>query len=292
MFETDDPDFDVVRADSLFRGWVHFGTRHEVRGGVARVVERFGDEFSIQRAEGVFRVTNMTTEERLPVRCVGDVVFGYRRSPSDDPTDPPTEFHPVLAAALELKPRRVGSFGRVVLPATLAESAENIADRAHFPVVHGSAIASMAQMQYSVENNTFSVRAENTIHMMKTRSVFEIECVDAFNSIAVNDNRFAKDWYQVTMAAPLGIRQVEILIYTSNAQRTPLASHALNSILRRAALKAANEDRPIWTGKTPLARPILSDADGPIMQFRRWHAQFREPRARHQYDPELAERTV
>ena len=51
-----------------------------------------------------------------------------------------------------------------------------------------------------------------------------------------------------------------------------------NSILLRKAIgegkKTIDQDVPIWENKVYRERPGLCEADGPIMQYRRWASQF------------------
>ncbi len=270
---------DTEALDLLFRGWVQLGTGKQFRAGSESVRIRFGMELIVHRDRtGGIRVWNRNdSAQTYAAQELGGVVFCYRPNPEDEMQEVPAPFPERLRSTLEACDSRICSFAVVTLPATLSESAENVADVAHFTTVHSSAIRDMPSMSAKVEDGSFVLEASNTIQMMRSPSVFRMTCVDAFNSIAVNDNRFANDWFQVTMAAPLGNHQVEVLIMTSNGRKGVLKQRLLNGVLRRAAVKAAGEDIPIWSGKQSLARPVLSDADGPIMQFRKWHAQFRLP---------------
>jgi hypothetical protein len=52
---------------------------------------------------------------------------------------------------------------------------------------------------------------------------------------------------------------------------TAMAAEAFVSEVQRQMVE---EDGPIWTHKAHLPTPALADADGPVMRFRRWFAQF------------------
>ena len=77
------------------------------------------------------------------------------------------------------------------------------------------------------------------------------------------------------------------------AERLDASVHAVWRVLRREGIKSDSgevegklrkairegartieQDIPIWENKRYRERPLLSDADGPIMQFRRWYHQF------------------
>jgi phenylpropionate dioxygenase-like ring-hydroxylating dioxygenase large terminal subunit len=69
---------------------------------------------------------------------------------------------------------------------------------------------------------------------------------------------------RVGMRSVLGIRR--------------LGSRLAESLLMRKAIREGartiEQDIPIWENKRYRERPLLTDADGPIMQYRRWYQQF------------------
>jgi phenylpropionate dioxygenase-like ring-hydroxylating dioxygenase large terminal subunit len=72
---------------------------------------------------------------------------------------------------------------------------------------------------------------------------------------------------QVEMRSVLGMRRV--------------GNRLLEWLLMRKAIsegaKTIEQDIPIWENKRYRERPMLSEADGPIMQYRRWYRQFHAP---------------
>ena len=73
-----------------------------------------------------------------------------------------------------------------------------------------------------------------------------------------------QDDERVEMRSVLGIRR--------------LGNRLAESVLMRKAIREGartiEQDIPIWENKRYRERPLLSDADGPIMQYRRWYQQF------------------
>jgi hypothetical protein len=57
-----------------------------------------------------------------------------------------------------------------------------------------------------------------------------------------------------------------------------LGNRLAESLLMRKAIREGartiEQDIPIWENKLYRERPLLSEADGPIMQYRRWYRQF------------------
>jgi phenylpropionate dioxygenase-like ring-hydroxylating dioxygenase large terminal subunit len=54
----------------------------------------------------------------------------------------------------------------------------------------------------------------------------------------------------------------------------PILTKIIKKIVSQAARKTTNQDLPIWTNKIYRSKPMLSDADGPIMKYRNWARQF------------------
>lgn len=207
----------------------------------------------------------------------GGVAFIYHYADGDDRSVVPSSFHPQIEKLLDATQGRLRCFGRTCIPATISETAENAADSAHFPIIHGRTFRSIEPMTHRVEDNAFVIDSTTYIKFRNMQCDLQLTFFDAFNSQTVNSNRFSRDAYLFAMVAPTEERELDILLMSDSKKQIPIFDRALNRYFSRAAEQAAADDLPIWRRKTTLDRPILSDADGPIMPFRRWHAQFRSP---------------
>jgi phenylpropionate dioxygenase-like ring-hydroxylating dioxygenase large terminal subunit len=57
----------------------------------------------------------------------------------------------------------------------------------------------------------------------------------------------------------------------------PPASFILHRIMLHRVMAEILEDKPIWESKKYHVKPMLSDADGPILKFRQWLSHFYSP---------------
>jgi len=73
----------------------------------------------------------------------------------------------------------------------------------------------------------------------------------------------------------LPIDEERVVVYSYYAMRRKgLLTLPLLRLAMRDGGHTIDQDVPIWENKLFRARPRLSDADGPIMQFRKWAQQF------------------
>lgn len=235
-----------------------------------------GDVFHVP---GARRLPPRARLESYVVREIGGIVFYYHQGTADPITlDPAPRLHPRLLETLALRNGRRRTFQTLRLPASLASIAENVPDSAHFTVVHRSQFKAMTAMSWTTEHGTFKVSAETQMGPTKAPCISEIEYFDAFNMQAVTINQHTGSMFIILMLAPVGGGSIELLVAADSRGTLPILDHILNSGFRKLAVRGISEDRPIWQKKSNLERPVLSDADGPIMQFRRWHEQFRRER--------------
>ncbi len=212
-----------------------------------------------------------------PVMEKGGVAFIYQYADGDDRSAPPLPLHEGIVKLLNAQKNRYRCFGRAVIPATISETAENAADSAHFPIIHGRTFRAIEPMTWEIQDNAFTIRSTTYIKFRNMACDLTLTFFDAFNSRTTNDNRFSRDSYLFAMVAPTEHRELDILLMSDSKKQIPIFDWVLNRYFSKAAEQAASDDLPIWKRKVTLDRPILSDADGPIMPFRRWHVQFRSP---------------
>ena len=220
----------------------------------------------------------LPTRARLDIhsiREVGGVVFMYHASSHDDSTDP-IPWSSKFDAAITPQEGRMRTFETSTLPASLSSIAENVPDRAHFTIVHKSAFKGMEAMTWEQTGGSFKVSAHTKMGPTKAPCISEIEYFDAFNMQATTINEHTGSMYILLMLAPLGDGNVELLVAADSRGTVRGIDRVLNVGFRKLAVKGITEDAPIWKRKRTLSHPIVSEADGPILRFREWHAQFRQ----------------
>jgi 3-ketosteroid 9alpha-monooxygenase subunit A len=159
------------------------------------------------------------------------------------------------------------------------EIVENVADVAHFAVVHRFHIDEFA-------NDLVGHTARQT-----TRGHGEIDWGDGIRPVT-STATYHGPAYQITYLSghfdvvlinahtPCDADSLDLFFAVSvrvigTANRTEPIAQGYADAIRQGFF----EDISIWEHKRFRDRPILCDGDGPIMALRRWYAQFYEPRA-------------
>ena len=180
-----------------------------------------------------------------------------------------------LVASLTGGENAYTTFRKLTLPADVEAIAENVPDRAHFEIVHRSSFKNAAPMDWDIHEGAFRVRFKSAMGPTRAPCESEIRYFDAFNMQAITRNTHTSDMHVTLMLAPIESNQVELLAAATTHGRHGFAAHITNRLFRRLAVGGIAQDAPIWRRKVTNEHPILSDADGPILPFRKWHRQFR-----------------
>ncbi len=161
------------------------------------------------------------------------------------------------------------------------EIVDNIADKAHFPFVHGAAIAEF--------KNTF-VGHKATQYAMNLHETLAATPGGGLPSYATYHGpayllTFLDGPYPSWMLichTPIDTEHVAVwygtmVKYEGDGAMTPefLAVAANYVELGKVAFY---QDVEIWENKEPAPQPLLCAGDGPILQARGWYAQFYRPR--------------
>ncbi|MGZ3441453.1 MAG: Rieske 2Fe-2S domain-containing protein [Polyangia bacterium] len=168
------------------------------------------------------------------------------------------------------------------LRSTLLDAKENIVDLAHFPTVHQLAWRKFIGLPEVVRRHT------DGAHLL-----FEIDARMRFFGRDVTSRiRFdlhgpGVDEVRVREPVPLLYRYLTTPIDESTielmqlvyAPTLPLpgASRLLRRFYQYSFRSDLPHDARIWARKRYVARPVLSEIDGPIPWFRSWWAQFTAP---------------
>jgi phenylpropionate dioxygenase-like ring-hydroxylating dioxygenase large terminal subunit len=184
-----------------------------------------------------------------------------------------------------LRPAR----GRLVAT-HVQELAENGVDLAHFSAIHGGQVGRIESDGLEIDGATLTHRMRNGFTRrigrrtkllgaadgaarMPGRLSFTYHGLGTMVCRAHVAGRLAVSFLTVLYFTPLDENRVQVsgeLAIT----KCGLLTAPLMAIARREAERAIDDDTAVLENKRYLPRPLLSQADGPIMQYRGWAKQF------------------
>ncbi len=228
-------------------------------------------------------VAHVPNAKRLPRRAklnqyhlteLGGVIFMYQFAADAGADAVPPPLPEKVRSALSNTSGRVRSFRRATIPTTIAEVAENAADSAHFLPVHGKVFRNIEPMTHRLEGESILIEANANVKFRNMPTKVQLQFFDPYTSITTTQNPMSRGSYLMALVAPREDRELEFLLMSDNENKIPLFDRMMNLVFARGSVQAADADLPIWANKVRIDRPVLSDADGPIMQFRKWLKQF------------------
>lgn len=168
------------------------------------------------------------------------------------------------------------------------EIVENGMDLAHFPHVHHQQTAGAESRGIEIDgptlthrtvqhHNIFGIGKRLGWHVSGTLDItcHALGCV--VNRARIRDG-ISLDYCVVFYFLPIDGERVAVHSYYS-IRRKGIWTRPLLHMAMRDGSYTIDQDVPIWENKLYRPRPLLSDADGPILQFRKWAAQFHAPAA-------------
>ena len=215
------------------------------------------------------RVNRRARIRTYPVVERNRLVFAWYH-PADAPPD-----HEVPDVA-ECDDPDYGAFqsSEYTIHTALQEVAENTVDPAHFRWVHG----------HPQVGEIETYRLDGIHQVMLSRQVFPTSKgpIDARIDVYKTGAGFAVTRYKGLIdAALLGcttpIDDERVHLRFNFTLRNPSKDETTAKIAERFVAEVnrqVQQDIPIWENKVYRPEPALSDADGPILQFRRWFSQF------------------
>ena len=154
------------------------------------------------------------------------------------------------------------------------EIVENLADKAHFPVVHRAGIEFF--------ENEF--KGPIAVQRTKGRGIDDVVGEDtSFESTATYygpsylvTEMDARPAHRLLLAhTPVDEGRVDLRVGVSIRKRgNEEWLEQMESLLVSNILRAMEEDIAIWKHKVYREQPVLSDADGPIGKLRKWYTGF------------------
>ncbi len=214
-----------------------------------------------------------------------------------------TWFHPLGAPpdfAVPRAPEVAAGWGAPVvfrrrLRARLIDVKENIVDFAHFPVLHRAPTMGFAEpprlvmrrsdghrLRLEVESDarvlglSLRTRIKFTLHgpgVEEARVLSPVPVLLRFVTTPIDDETLD---FAVAVHAPPSL--------------VPGLQRAMQRFFRWRVGREVGQDARIWEHKTFQRRPVLSEADGPIMALRSFLSQFYEPEARARLLPQVVGR--
>ncbi len=160
------------------------------------------------------------------------------------------------------------------------EIAENGVDTAHFKYIHNQDNVPEGETSYDGiqrNSNVFVTRVE----VDEDGQEYQRDSVTAVTQYGSGqkwvDYRGDIDYLLIVLVTPITDGRVELRFAISH-RIYPEGSHqerlCRESIERHLVHGGVVTDIPIWDKKVHLREPLLCDGDGPIMQFRKYFAQF------------------
>ena len=163
------------------------------------------------------------------------------------------------------------------------EVVDNIADKMHFPVVHGSGVTRF-DVTFDAHSSTQSqdgyVLGDNTPDRL---SAFTSDATyhGPGYLITVMKNKFFESKFLVCLTpidedstSMWAGHMVKVIVDGPQEEKD-----AMRDIYKKNIMDGFLEDGHIWENKTLVHRPLVCEGDGPILQARKWYSQFYRPRA-------------
>jgi phenylpropionate dioxygenase-like ring-hydroxylating dioxygenase large terminal subunit len=159
---------------------------------------------------------------------------------------------------------------------------ENIVDAAHFPATHAPVwrrfVAPPKIVEHTVEPTHFSVTMEAMLSLFGLRvgSRFRFDLHGP--GIEIVHVATPSPMIFRFLSTPIDDGNIDFLaLLQAPQQLVPGTTWLWRQLIRASVARDVNMDAHIWEHKRYLEKPILSDADGPIVMMRRWLSQFNEP---------------
>ena len=213
----------------------------------------------------------------LPLFETAGIIWGWHHDQGMDPTWQPSEVAP------EDSPRAHRTWDFVGHPQELME---NIVDTGHLTPLHGlGKVVVVKPLEISGENLAVRIRFPGAIPFLRMKELDQDIRMNGLGRMVSTSEIpvlgiTIRVFSCVTPIAPWRTRfSVGVSVVTPKMRFMPTSLHrSMAGLFARLAVAHlagfVEDDDPIWQYKKYLAHPRLAAGDGPIVQFRRWAAQF------------------
>jgi phenylpropionate dioxygenase-like ring-hydroxylating dioxygenase large terminal subunit len=158
--------------------------------------------------------------------------------------------------------------------APLQEMGENSADPAHFRYVHGTDTVPVVD-SYEIDGAEW--RIFTTQRFPTPRGVVDARIdVESFGrGLSITRFKGIIDTCLVSWTTPIDARSSHVNFgFMTRKLDDAHATSSVSDAFMAEVTKQLTEDIPIWENKVHLEVPALAAEDGPIMEYRKWCAQF------------------
>ncbi len=164
------------------------------------------------------------------------------------------------------------------------DMAENVMDTAHMLWLHGQSFRAIEETEFDIKDSVLVHRLRPKYRLsvfgkvgIDTEGAVEISCYGLGCQVSYTQVKTVIEFHSLALFLLTPIDEefldVHILVSTKN-----VLNKAITLALRNKSMKEIShnleQDIPIWENKIYHHQPLLSEADGPIMQYRRWVQQF------------------
>ena len=238
---------------------------------------------SVSAVPNAKRMPDKARAGTYPIRALGGVVFIYYASIDDRPVSPFPEALEQLANTNSFKK----SYFSRTLKTTILNQSENIVDLAHFDAVHSPPLTKGCIGDFEIDDRgdhlhvayNISMKSAGTQYMINNR--YHVVSPGQFMTyVTVSSSPFF-NWQFATLSTPIDDNKLEtlfVLMTKPVLQGVLGVSWLVNKLMhwnyKRNLSESFDQDISILENKIMLEKPILSDADGPIMKYRKWCAKF------------------
>jgi 3-ketosteroid 9alpha-monooxygenase subunit A len=154
---------------------------------------------------------------------------------------------------------------------------ENIIDRSHFLHVHDMAPPEQEHFEVSFSGASMIVeqRLKVTAATVKGVEVSTKTTTCGPGIAAVEVNQDPVEMLTYITQTPVDDEFTEVsLLFSMKRLADEEATEAVSKLNDEITNLQFTQDVPIWENKIYRQRPVLTKADGPVAQYRRWFRQF------------------
>jgi len=154
---------------------------------------------------------------------------------------------------------------------------ENIIDRAHFSVVHDMAAPEKDHFEVRFEGPSMVVEQSLKVTAVDVGG-YEIQTTTTTcgpGIVAVEVSQEPIEMLTYITQTPIDEELTEVnLLFSMKALPDAEATRSISHLNDRITNEQFTQDVPIWENKVYRERPLVTKADGPVVQYRRWFRQF------------------
>ena len=159
---------------------------------------------------------------------------------------------------------------------------ENSVDMTHMLVLHKEAFSTVEDTSQKIDGVVLTELTHSKLFLSHKLGIELKSLVEAshyglgYQFIQVHSTGIVEyEFILVSTITPIDEEHVDYRnLISSKKHSIPFLTRLLEKQAIAETARATRKDIPIWENKVYKSYPLLSDGDGPIMQYRRWASQF------------------